>query len=127
MLLEGRSRNINARRRKESGTGSLFPICTLEILVFHTKKKEQGTSFRFPVPDSLFPINNFEISETFSHIRNKEPVAGSRYPVPNYQFYINRGFFHTNLTVFIICRQITFSSLVPFNALHAYEIDITRN
>ena len=39
--------------KKEPGTGSLFPICTLEILVLHTK------------------------------IRNKEPVPGSRFPVPD--------------------------------------------
>ena len=37
--------------KKEPGTNSLFPICTLEILVLHTK------------------------------IRNKEPVPGSRFLV----------------------------------------------
>ena len=67
--------------KKEPGAGSLFPICTLEILVLHTKIKEQGANSRFRVPDSLFPINNFEISETFTQIRNKEPVPGSRFPI----------------------------------------------
>ena len=38
--------------KKEPGTGSLFPNCTLEILVLHTK------------------------------IRNKELVPGSRFPIP---------------------------------------------
>ena len=83
---------------------------------------DQGTSSRFPVPDQYF-----EISKTFTQIRNKEPVAGSRFPVPDYQFYINICSFHTNLTVFIISRQITVFSLVSFNALHADEIDKTRN
>ena len=68
-----------------------------------------------------------EISETFSQIRNKEPVAGSRFPVPDYQLYINICSFHTYLTVFIICRQITLYSVVSFNALHADEIHKTRN
>ena len=83
---------------------------------------EQGTSSRFPVPDQYF-----EISKTFTQIKNKEPVPGSRFPVPDYQFYINICSFHTNLTVFIICRQIMVFSLVSFNALHADEIDKTRN
>ena len=83
---------------------------------------EQGTSSRVPVPDQYF-----EISKTFTQIRNKEPVAGTRFPVPDYQFYINICSFHTNLIVFIICRQITVFPLVPFNDLHADEIDKTRN
>ena len=89
------------------------------------QNKELVSGSRFPIPS--FRLYSFEISETFSQIRNKEPVAGSRLPVPDYQFYINICSFHTNLTVFIICRQITFYSLVSFNALHADETDITRN
>ena len=77
---------------------------------------------RFPVPDQYF-----EISKTFTQIRNKEPVPGSRFSVPDYQFYINICSFDTNLTVFIICRQITVFSLVSFNALHADEIYKIRN
>ena len=83
---------------------------------------EQGTSSGFPVHDQYF-----EISKTFTQIRNKNPVPGSRFPVPDYQFYINICSFPNNLTVFIICRQLTFFSLVSFNALHADEIDKTRN
>ena len=110
---------------KEPGTGSLFPICTFETLVKYTKNKELVSLSRFLIP--RFRFNSFEISETFSQMRNKEPVAGSRFPVPDYQFNINICSFHTNLTVFIICRQITFYSLVSFNALHADKVDKTRN
>ena len=38
--------------KKEPVTGSLFPICTFEILVIYTQKKEQGISSRFPIPCS---------------------------------------------------------------------------
>ena len=110
---------------KEPGTGSLFPICTFESFSIIYQNKELVSRSRFPIP--CFRFYSFEISETFLLIRNKEPVAGSRFPVPDYQFYINICSFHTYLTVFIICRQITFYSLVSFNALHADEIDITRN
>ena len=108
---------------KEPGTGSLFPICIFETRVYQNKELVSGS--RFPIP--CFRFCSFEIFETFSQIRNKEPVAGSRFPVPDYQFYINICPFQNNLTVFIICRQITFYSLVLFNVLHADKIDITRN
>ena len=39
--------------KKEPGTGSLFPICTLEILVLHTKIRNKEL---VPVPDSRFPV-----------------------------------------------------------------------
>ena len=58
---------------------------------------------------SINPIIVKKEPGTFTQIRNKEPVPGSRFPVPDYQFYINICSFHTNLTVFIICRQITFN------------------
>ena len=90
--------------KKDPGTDSLFPICTLEILVLHTKIRNKEL-----VPDSLFSINNFEVSETFTQKRNKEPVPGSRFPVADSQFHINICSFDTNLIVFIICRQITFN------------------
>ena len=83
------------------------------------ENKELVSGSRFPIP--CFRFYSFEIFETFSQIRNKEPVAGSRFPVPDYQFYINICPFQNNLTVFIICRQITFYSLVSFNALHALQ------
>ena len=83
---------------KESGTGSLFPICTFETLVLYTQigNKELVPGSRFPDP-----INSFEISHKLTQIRNKELVPGSRFPVPDYQFHINKYFFHINLIVFI--------------------------
>ena len=39
--------------KKEPGTDSLFPICTLERFVLHAqiRNKELVPGFRFPVPD----------------------------------------------------------------------------
>ena len=47
--------------KKEPGTGSLFPICILKTLVLYTKIRKREL-----VPDSLLPINSFEISQTFT-------------------------------------------------------------
>ena len=60
-----------------------------------------------PVPHILVPILQFfNIRDVFSN-KEKEPVAGSRFPVPDYQLHIDICSFHINLTVFILCRQIT--------------------
>ena len=109
----------------EIGNNLLIPdLHFLNISIIYQNKELVSLS-RFPIP--CFRFYSFEIFKTFSQIRNKEPVAGSRFTVPDYQFYIKICPFQNNLTVFIICRQITFYSLVSFNALYADEIDIARN
>ena len=44
--------------KKEPGTGSLFPICTFETLVLHTKIRTKGlvpgSGSQLPVPDQQF-------------------------------------------------------------------------
>ena len=74
------------------------------------QNKEQGTSSRFLDPDSLLHVPifySFEISETFTQIRNKELIPGSRFPVPDSQFPMYMCSFDIYLAVFIIRRQIT--------------------
>ena len=67
--------------KKELGSGSLLPNGKFETSVFKYQNKEQGTMSRYPVRVSLLAIYRFQISETFTEIRNKELLPGSRFSV----------------------------------------------
>ena len=68
----------------------LIPDLHLRNIGITYQNKEQETSSRFPVYDSLFPINNFEVSETFTQnckIGNRESGTGNRKLVPYFGIY----------------------------------------